>query len=106
MQGIEKETIIFSGFVQIIQGDEYRSYDILGKSKDENGNLGRHKKIGTIGPDTRGQFGWINDRQITIFSGCYLTDGSSLEGYVESRVGGLSFDMGSGNPPPEAAENN
>jgi len=106
MQGIEKETVIFSPFTQIINGEEYRSYDIFGKSKDQNGNLSPNKKIGTIGPDTRGQIGWINDRSITIFSGCYLTDGSSLEGYVESRMGSLSFDMGSSNPHPEAVENN
>ncbi len=105
-KGIEKETITFSPFTQIIDGEEYRSYDILGKSKNDSGTLGQYERIGSVGPDTRGRVGWINDRSVTIFSGCYLTDGSSLEDYVESRVGSLSFDMGGSTPPPQTLEQN
>lgn len=100
--GIEQGTIVFSPFTQIINGEEYRSYDILGKSRDDSGNLSRYKKIGEIGPDTHGQVSWLNDRGITIFAGCYLTNGASLQGYVQSRVPGLSFDMGD-KPPPQTS---
>lgn len=100
-------TIEFVPFIQIINGEEYRSYDILAKVKDEEGNdLPRWVKIGEIGPDTNGQVSWIDDRAVTIYDGFHSGDITTIKSYVEDQIDRLRFDLGEGgfHTPPNVGQ--
>ncbi|MFN4358684.1 hypothetical protein [Sphingopyxis alaskensis] len=93
-QEVNIETIEFAPFIQIINGEEYRSYEIFAKIKDEEGNdIPSRVKIGEIGPDTNSQVSWINDRSVTIYD---AFDSTTVSDYVEDQLDRLRFDLGGG----------
>jgi hypothetical protein len=103
-QEVSIDTIQFGAFVQIINGEEYRSFEIFARLKDEEGNvIAGLVKIGEIGPDTNGQVSWINDRHVTIYDD-FNTSGVSS--YIQDQLDRLRFDLGGGGfeTPPNVGE--
>lgn len=103
-QEVITDTIQFAPFVQIINGEEYRSFEIFAKVKDEQGKIvERLVKIGEIGPDTNGQISWIDDRHVTIYDDFNTSDVSN---YVQDQLDRLRFDLGGGGfeTPPTVGE--
>lgn len=103
-QEVITDTIQFASFVQIINGEEYRSFEIFAKVKDENGNVvAGLVKIGEIGPDTNGQVSWVDDRHVTIYDDF---NSSNVSNYVQDQLDRLRFDLGGGGfeTPPNVGE--
>jgi hypothetical protein len=90
---IDPTNVIIASDIQIINGEEYRSYAIFARLKDENGNtLPGLVQIGQIGPDTGGQVTWIDDREVKIYDDFVMPDGSSIHDFLKDRIDRLRFD--------------
>lgn len=89
---VDPSTIEFFSFIQIINGEEYTSYDIFARIKNEDGTLSGRVKIGEVGPDTGGTISWIDDRGVRIYDGFYIVGDETIQEYAERRVDRLRFE--------------